>query len=128
MYSTILHSLYMFITCIRKPGKQRTLGRFEYIHTYHILDIYIIYYMSVNISQPWALSPPGFNRRNVILMFGPPASGKGTQGGRISKVLPLDLKHRVSVSHSFPMFSVFGFRLATSCLLNSKSDCIILSS
>lgn len=29
----------------------------------------------------------GFNRRNVILMFGPPASGKGTHGGRISKVL-----------------------------------------
>ena len=57
-------------------------------------------------------------------MFGPPASGKGTHGGRISKVLPLDLKRRVS--HSFPMFSVFGFkfRLATLCLLNSNSDLV----
>ena len=52
----------------------------------------------------------GLVQRQVILMFGPPASGKGTHGGRISKVLPLDLKHRVS--HSFPMFSdVFRFRV-----------------
>ena len=30
---------------------------------------------------------PGHTPRQVILMFGPPASGKGTHGGRISKVL-----------------------------------------
>ena len=67
--------------------------------------------MSVNISQPWALSPPGFNRRNVILMFGPPASGKGTHGGRISKVLPLDQSFCFPVSDVFPCFPFSGLDL-----------------
>ena len=40
-----------------------------------------------NMSDGWEQS--GFEPRNVILMFGPPASGKGTHGGRISKAVRL---------------------------------------